>query len=336
MNKEWAFDLLLNLLLFGLLILLAAISLRLGQQSLPLVPDLGEIVAEDPEVAWLILSEIRLPRTLLGALVGFSLGLCGAALQGLLRNPLAEPGLLGASSGAALGAVTVFYFALGGGGATFALPVGGVAGALVSLVLLYLLAGRRSEMMTIILAGIAINAFAAALTSLALNFAPNPFAAVEIVFWMLGSLVDRGMDHVVFAFPLMLVGWVLVLSTGRALDALSLGEDAGASLGFNPAAIKRRIIGGTALAVGAAVAVTGIIGFVGLVVPHLMRPLTGYQPSRLLLPSALAGAVLLLGADLLVRLASPGPELKLGVVTALLGAPFFLYLIIYTRRGVSL
>lgn len=335
MNRTWVLDIMLNVLLAGLMILLAAISLRLGQQSLPLIPTLEQIVAQDPDLAWLIVKEIRLPRTLLGMLVGFSLGLCGAALQGLLRNPLAEPGLLGASSGAALGAVTVFYFALGGG-AAFMLPLGGVLGALASLVLLYLLAGRRSEMLTIILAGIAINAFAAALTSLALNFAPNPFAAVEIIFWMLGSLVDRGMDHVAFAFPLMLLGWILVLSTAPALDALSLGEDAGASLGFNPAGVKRRVIAGTALAVGAAVAVTGIIGFVGLVVPHLMRPLTGYQPSRLLLPSALAGASLLLGADILVRLASPGPELKLGVVTALLGAPFFLYLIIYTRRGVSL
>lgn len=323
---------LLNGSLVLLVVLLATASVFVGQRSLAAAQSLAQILNEDPEIGWLIISEVRLPRTLLGVLVGLSLGLTGAALQGLLRNPLAEPGLLGASSGAALGAVIVFYFALAGGSA-LGLPAGGVVGALGSLALLYSIAGRRPEMLTIILAGVALNAFAAALTSLALNFAPNPFAAVEIVFWMLGSLVDRGMNHVMFALPLMLIGWVLVFSTAPALDALSLGEDAASSMGFNPRMATARVIAGTALAVGAAVSVTGIIGFVGLVVPHLIRPLVGYQPSRLLMPSALAGAALMLGADLAVRLVSPGPELKLGVVTALLGAPFFLYLIIKTRRG---
>jgi iron complex transport system permease protein len=285
-----------------------------------------------PGIARTILVDIRLPRMLLGLLVGGTLGLCGAALQGLLRNPLAEPGLLGASSGAAFGAVLVFYFGLGSS-AALALPLGAVAGSLAALAALHALAGRKGEFFTIVLAGIAINAFAAALTSLALNFAPSPYAALEILFWMLGSLADRSLGHVALAVPLMVPGWVLVAGAARGLDALSLGEEAAQSLGFSPRRTQRLVVLGTALAVGAAVAVTGVVGFVGLVVPHVLRPWVGYHPSRLLLPSFLGGALLTLLADIAIRLMPPGPELKLGVVTALLGAPFFLHLIIRERRS---
>jgi len=281
-------------------------------------------------------TEIRLPRALLGLLVGASLGLTGAGLQGLLRNPLAEPGLIGASSGAALGAVLVFYSGLTlsaiGMGTVMLVPVGGIAGALLALAVLYLLAGRNPSIVTIILAGVAISAFTGALTSLSLNLAPSPYAALEIVFWMLGSLTDRSMLQVWFVLPFMSVGWLLVASTWRALDALSLGEDTAATLGFSMKSVTLRAILGTGLAVGAAVSVTGVIGFVGLVVPHLMRPLVGQRPASLLLPSAIGGAALVLAADLLVRLPVDGPELKLGVVTALVGAPFFLWLILRTRR----
>ncbi len=282
------------------------------------------------EVADIILFQVRLPRALLGVIAGGALGLCGAALQGLLRNPLAEPGLVGASGGAALGAVVVFYFGLFGG--ALAVPVGGFIGAMAALALLYALAGRSPDVMTLILAGVAINAFAGALTSLALNLAPSPWAALEIVFWMMGSIADRGMNHVAFAAPFAVAGMALVLTTGRALDALSLGRDTARSLGFSPAATTLRVILGTGLAVGAVVSVTGVIGFVGLAVPHLLRPWVGHHPSRLLFPSALAGAAVLLAADILVRLPLRGPELKLGVVTALIGAPFFLHLILKARR----
>ena len=231
----------------------------------------------------------------------------------------------------ALGAVVVFYFGLFGG--AMAVPLGGFVGALGALLLLYLMAGRSGDVMTLILAGIAINAFTGALTSLALNLAPSPWAALEIVFWMLGSLADRSMDHVAFAAPFALAGAALILTTGRALDALSLGQDTARSLGFSPQATTIRVILGTGLAVGALVSVTGMIGFVGLVVPHLLRPWVGHHPSRLLLPSALAGAAILLAADILVRLPLRGPELKLGVVTALVGAPFFLHLILQARRS---
>jgi iron complex transport system permease protein len=285
-----------------------------------------------PDGSWLLLTEIRLPRALLGLLVGGTLGLCGAALQGLLRNPLAEPGLLGAASGAAFGAVVVFYFGLAGA-TGWLLPAGGVLGSIAALLLLYGFAHRSDDMLTLILAGIAINAFAGAATSLALNFAPSPYAALEILFWMLGSLADRSLDQVLLVTPLMLLGWTLIMCSGRGLDALSLGSESARSLGFEPRRTQILVVTGTALAVGAAVAVTGVVGFVGLVVPHLLRRSVGYLPSSLLLPSFLGGAALTLIADTGIRLMPPGPELKLGVVTALLGAPFFLHLILRARRG---
>lgn len=325
-----------NIALAALTLVLFAASIYIGRGGDLLMDKFATVAEMDRDIAWLVLTEIRLPRALLGLLVGASLGLTGAGLQGLLRNPLAEPGLIGASSGAALGAVLVFYSGLTlssiGMGTVMLVPVGGIAGALVALAVLYLLAGRNPSIVTIILAGVAISAFTGALTSLSLNLAPSPYAALEIVFWMLGSLTDRSMLQVWFVLPFMSVGWLLVASTWRALDALSLGEDTAATLGFSMKSVTLRAILGTGLAVGAAVSVTGVIGFVGLVVPHLMRPLVGQRPASLLLPSAIGGAALVLAADLLVRLPVDGPELKLGVVTALVGAPFFLWLILRTRR----
>jgi iron complex transport system permease protein len=324
-RAHWRLSAGLALLALGV----AALSLFVGRSSGGPTFGFG-----GPEIAPLVLTEIRLPRTLLALLVGGTLGLCGAALQGLLRNPLAEPGLLGASSGGAFGAVVVFYFGLAGA-TSIALPAGAVAGSLAALGALYALAGRRGDFLTIVLAGIAINAFTAALTSLALNFAPSPYAALEILFWMLGSLADRSLTHVALALPLMIPGWLLVIAAARGLDALTLGEETAASLGLDPRRTQWLVIGGTALAVGGAVAVTGVVGFVGLVVPHLLRGRVGYHPSRLLLPSFLGGAVLAAVADVAIRLMPPGPELKLGVVTALLGAPFFLHLVMRPRAGAA-
>lgn len=311
--------------------LLFAASILLGRGWSPIWGDLQAVAALDRQLAWLILEEVRLPRAALGLMVGAVLGLTGAVLQGLLRNPLAEPGLIGASNGAALGAVVVFYFGLASAGA-LAVAMGGVIGAVAALALLFVLAGGLASVTTVILAGVAISAFAGAMTSFALNMAPNPYAALEIVFWMMGSLTDRSLPQLAFAAPFMLVGCMAAASTGRALDALSLGEDTAASLGFSLTALKLRAIFGAGLAVGAAVSVTGAISFVGLVVPHLIRPFVGHSPSRLLLPSALGGACLVLAADLLVRLPTAGAEPKIGVVTAGLGAPFFLYLIFKLRR----
>ncbi|MDE0800309.1 MAG: iron ABC transporter permease [Rhodospirillaceae bacterium] len=324
-----------GLLLGGLAVLvivLAIISLFVGRLGIGGVADLLAVQGQDPETFRILLIEVRLPRTLLALTVGATLGLSGAVLQGLLRNPLAEPFILGASSSAALGAVIVFYFGVAGGSA-LATPLGGVAGTMVATSALLFLGGRAQDPLTLILAGVALNALAAALTSLALNLAPSPYAALEIVFWILGSFADRSLDHLVLALPLMGIGWVLLFSTWRALDALSLGEDAAASLGFNLAAIKVRAILGCAFAVGAAVATTGVISFVGLVVPHVLRPFIGYRPSRLLPASFLGGAALMLAADIGVRLIDTQLELKIGVLTALIGTPFFFHLLYVLRRG---
>jgi iron complex transport system permease protein len=309
---------------------LFAVSLNVGPAHIDLMAALRGLFEAEPPVPSVILAEIRLPRSLLALTVGATLGLAGAALQGLLRNPLAEAGIMGVSTTAGLGSVIVFYFGLSAQFA-LALPIGGIAGALASVALLYMLAGRDSSVLTLVLAGVAISSFAAALSSLALNLAPSPYAALEIVSWLLGSLADRSMDHVWLTLPLMAIGWVLLLLSGRALDALSLGEDTAMSLGISLRMARLQVVLGTALAVGAAVSVTGGIAFVGLVVPHVLRPLVGHEPRRLLLSSAFGGGVLLLAADIFVRLASGPIELKLGVVTSLIGAPFFLYLIYRTR-----
>ena len=309
-------------------------SMLIGPAGLAPQAVLRGLFVSDAGTLALVVQEIRLPRTVLAAAIGAVLGLGGAALQGYLRNPLAEPGLIGVTGAAALGAVLMLYT---GASQTLplALPLGGMAGALLAVLLVLLLAGRAADTLTLILAGVAVTSFASALTSLALNLAPSPFAALEIVFWLLGSLSGRSLEHVALALPFMLVGGALIVSTARALDALALGEDAAQSLGFRLAAVRWRLVVGTALAVGAATAVAGAIGFVGLVVPHVLRPVVGHKPSALLPVSALGGAVLLLLADILVRLVTPAQELKLGVVTALIGAPFFFALVIQSRRGVA-
>ncbi len=305
-------------------------SLSMGNASISIVQAVKDLLSHSPSLHQTVVWEIRLPRVLLAVFVGATLGLAGAAMQGFLRNPLAEPGILGVSSGAALGAVIVLYFGFAAA-AWYWLPVAAITGALISLVLVYLLAGFRSSVLSLILAGVAINAIAGALISVALNFAPSYFALQEIVFWLMGSLSNRNMHHFYIAAPFIVVGWVLLLSRYRFLNALSLGEETATSLGFNPQRERNFLLVGLALCVGAAVAVSGSIGFVGLVVPHLLRPLVGYKPSRLLFASALGGALLVLCADIFVRQLDVARELKLGVVTSLLGGPFFLILILKTR-----
>jgi iron complex transport system permease protein len=315
---------------FPVMGMLAAVA-GLGFLASLLVGPSGIGLPHGSEAARMILTEIRLPRAILGALIGAALGLSGAVLQGYLRNPLAEPGLLGITGGASLGAVIAIH---SGAAAAFALalPAGGLAGAALAAIAVMLLAGERSGPLTLILAGVAISSLAGALTTLALNLSPNPFASVEMLFWLLGSLTDRSLLHVWLAAPLILVGGALLLTTGRALDALTLGEEAAQNLGVDLKALRARIIAGTALAVGAATAVSGTIGFVGLVVPHLLRPLVGQEPRRLLPASAFGGAALVLAADVTLRLFAPLSEVRLGVVTALIGAPFFLWLVVKTRR----
>lgn len=308
-----------------------ALSLTTSRAGLPMLQDWWTLWSTDPDSAATILWELRVPRAILGVLIGGALGISGAVLQGLLRNPLAEPGITGASAGAALGAILIFYF---GSASAFpmSLPLAGIAGALISVVLLYIAAGRGAPTLTLILAGVAISAIAGALSSLALNLAPSPYAAIEIVFWSMGSLTDRSMDHVMLAAPFIVLGAAMMLAAGRGLDALTLGDETAESMGANLARTRLLVVVGVGLAVGASVSVSGVIGFVGLVAPHLLRRFVGHRPSALLPAAFLGGAVLLLFADAAVRVLSPGPELKIGVVTALVGAPFFLWAVFASRR----
>jgi len=321
----------------GLVLLLLALAVAgLAIGPVPLAP--GQVLAglrdgllggDSP--AALIVTGIRLPRVLLAIGVGATLALAGAALQGLLRNPLAEPAVTGISGFAALGAVIALYFGLANAWAP-AQPLGGVLGALAGMALLLAIAGRNGSVLTLVLAGLALGSLAGACVALALNLAPNPFAALEIAFWLLGSLEDRSFVHVAMAAGPMLVCWVVLLASGRALEALTLGEEVARTLGQPLDRVRLLVIGGVGLGVGAAVAVSGVIGFLGLIVPHLVRPLVGHHPARLLLPSALAGGCLLLGADIAVRIVPTSSELKVGVVTALIGVPFFLALVLRARR----
>jgi iron complex transport system permease protein len=321
----------LNLSLAVLMAILFVLSLLIGPAHLGPITSIKALIAGGDEATRIIMREIRLPRALLGLAVGASLGLSGAVLQGFLRNPLAEPGIVGVSAMASLGAVIMFYSGLAGA-SLYALPAGALAGAFLAVLVLLGIAARHGSTLTLILSGVALSSLAAALTSLALNLSPNPFASYEIIFWLLGSLKDRSMTHVTIALPLIAAGCALLVTTGRALDAFSLGEEGAESLGIDRRRTRLFVIVGTALAVGAGTAVTGAISFVGLVVPHVLRPLTNRMPSSLLLPSAMGGAILLLAADIVARIAVSAHELNVGVVTALIGAPFFLWLIVRSRR----
>jgi iron complex transport system permease protein len=326
MTRPWLWPLLIA-------IVIAATILSIAVGSAAISP--GRIVAAltgdgDPVVRAIVL-DLRLPRTLLALSVGAMLGLSGAALQGFLRNPLAEPSLLGASNGAALGAVVALYFGLAASH-EWTLPLLAILGALTALAVLFTLTGRSESPLTLILAGIAVSTLAGAAISLALNLAPNPFAAMEIATWLLGSFEDRSMTHVVIALPCIAAGVALLAWDGRALDALTLGEDGAAALGIDLGRVRLRLLIGVAIGVGGAVAVSGAIGFVGLIVPHLIRPLTDRSPSALLWPSALAGAGLLTLADVAVRVIPAETELRLGVVTAFLGVPVFLVHLMRERR----
>ncbi|MFU7529663.1 FecCD family ABC transporter permease [Qipengyuania sp. ASV99] len=319
----------------GLLVLLVPLSLLAGRVWI-------DPFAAHPSVpnAALILMELRLPRAVLAILVGAGLGTAGAAMQGYLRNPLADPGLFGIAPMAALGAVASFWFGalLPPALAAISLPAFALAGAALAMALLALIAGRTASgagggIALFTLAGLMIASLAGALTALAITMAPSAFALSQIVLWLNGALTDRSWDDVWVAAPLTLAGFAALFAAGRGLDALTLGEEAARSMGLDPRGLLLLLVIGTGLTVGAGVAAAGIIGFVGLIVPHLVRPLTDRMPSSLLLPSALAGACLVLAADSTVRVLPMVTELRLGIALSLIGAPFFLWLLIKLRRG---
>lgn len=306
-------------LLAALAAVLAAASLLVGAAGLG-VPD--------PVILW----EVRAPRTVLAVLVGGGLGLAGAVMQGLLRNRLADPGLLGVTGGASLGAVLAYYWGLAAA-VPLALPAGGLAGALLAAGLVFALAARAGTGAALILAGIAVAAIASAAVAMALSFAPNPFALAEITIWLLGSLEDRAWRDAALAAPVVLAGAALLLPLGARLDALALGEATAESLGVPVASTMRLAALGAALAVGGGTAVAGGVGFVGLIVPNLVRFGVGERPGALLAPSLFAGAALVLAADIAVRLVPLQQELRLGVLTALLGAPLLLHLALRHGRA---
>ena len=312
--------------------LLAVASLAIGPAQIPVLTA-AKALFTDQGSASIIVREIRLPRMILAILIGGALGITGAALQGLLRNPLADASVFGAPQAAALGAVLVLYFGFAGA-LSWTLPLAAIVGALVSIALVVGVAGREGGTVVLVLAGLAIGSLAGAATSLAISLSPNPFAITEIVFWLLGSLEDRAMTHVLLAAPFLVLAGGLLLTTGPALRALTLGEEAAASLGVNVGRTRLLIVAASAIGAGASVAVAGAIGFVGLVTPHLVRPFVGYDPARTLVPSGLAGAALLLAADCAVRVIPSGVEVRIGVLTALLGVPVFLWIIV--RRPAEL
>ncbi|MGV3555531.1 MAG: FecCD family ABC transporter permease [Croceibacterium sp.] len=283
--------------------------------------------------AALILGELRLPRAVLAVVIGGGLGAAGAAMQGYLRNPLADPGLFGVAPGAALGAVASLWF--GYAASPYLLPLFALAGAAGAMALLAAIAGRTGGIALFTLAGMMIASLAGALTSLAVSLAPNAFAMSEIVAWLMGALTDRGWPDVWLAAPLTLAGIVLLRLAAPALDALTLGEAAARSLGVRAARLQALLVGGIGLTVGSGVAVAGVVGFVGLIVPHLVRPLTDRRPSSLIVPSALAGALLVLVADFVCRVLPLVTELRLGIALSLIGAPFFLHLLLRMRRGLA-
>lgn len=317
----------LNLALVAAIAVTVLLSLMAGKVWIPL----DAWTAGDPR--WPIIAELRMPRIVLAVMVGAALGLSGAAMQGYLRNPLADPGLFGVSSGAALGAVISLYF--GYAASPLLLPAFALTGAGITMAILALLVGRSGSIIVFTLAGVILSSVAGSMTALAISLAPTPFATSQIVTWLMGALTDRSWDDVTLALPLLALGCLLLAFTGRTLDALTLGESAARSMGVDPRRLQLLIVVGVALCVGASVATAGIIGFVGLIVPHLVRPFVGNRPSAVLLPSALAGALLLLVADSLVRALPTVSELRLGIAMSMLGGPFFLLLLLRMRRRLA-
>jgi iron complex transport system permease protein len=323
-TRRWAMPALV--ILVGILFVL---SIAVGRVTLT-----WDMWSAQDTISRVILVELRLPRAILGVLVGASLGLAGAAMQGYLRNALAEPGTLGIAAISALGAVLSIFFNIAGWH-PWVLPICGVLGGVGGMMVLFVLSGRTASTLTLVLSGIILSALAIAGISLALSLSPSPWAAGEIVRWMLGGLTDRSFDELTIAAPLIIVGCIAVLGCRRPLDALTLGEAGARSLGIDLNRAQWQLALGIGLIVGGSTAVTGVIGFVGLIVPHLMRPLVGSRPGALLVPSAIGGAALVLAGDVVVRLLPGGSELELGVVMSLIGAPFFFVLLHSMRRKLT-
>ena len=317
----------LNIILLSILVGLFFVSLNVGTLDISIFKVLiGKASITDSAIFW----KIRFPRSALAILVGAALGISGAAMQGLLRNPLADSSVLGISGGAVLGAMAVLYSGFTAWG-IWMLPAGGFLGALIAAILILIFCVHHTSLLGLILAGTALNTLFFALSSLLLSFSKNPYAVLEVIYWQMGSFENRTLEQVIVVMPWILLGIFLLLRTAPPLRLLTLGEDVAHSSGVSMPKTMRLVVLGTAICVGAAVSVSGVIGFVGLLVPHVVRPWVKHDPGKLLFPSALAGAVFLLVADTFCRLPIFQVELKIGVLTALLGTPFFIYLAFKSR-----
>lgn len=315
---------LLPLLIIGCIVLLI-LSLSIGAMPLSIGDIARAMTGQGSPVTQIIIFDIRLPRTLAALIVGAALGMSGAALQGLLRNPLAEPGILGISASAAFGATTALYF----GFAVISpliIPLSAIFAALVATAIMSLAAMRARGVSSLILVGVGLSSVAGALMSLLLNFAPNPFSLADMVRWLLGSVANRSFTELAYSVPLILMGMAIIMNIRRPLTALTLGEEAAHGLGVNLKRVRLLTIIGAGIATGASVALAGAIGFVGIAAPHLVRPFVSYDPGRTLVPAALVGAMLVLMADLIVRTLPTPVELQLGVIIAIVGAPMFIWI----------
>jgi iron complex transport system permease protein len=296
---------------------LAVLSIAALAAALWLGPVAIDVFASDTATRTIVW-EIRFPRALTAWIVRAALGLSGAALQGLLRNPLADAGVLGLSGFAALGAVIAFAF-----GFALLAPLLALVFALAAAILVTALGWRSRGPASLALIGVGLSSFAGGLIALALNLAPNPGALADLVNWTLGSVEGRSLEHAALAGAFLVAGAAFIFSAARGLQALTLGEEAAAAIGANLPRTRALVVLGAAACAGGATAVAGVIGFVGVAAPHLVRALAGHDPARLLLPSALAGGAILVCADVAVRLLPTDAELKLGVAAALIGGPVF-------------
>ena len=319
-----------GLIVASALLMLAAIML--GSTPLGTRHILQALMGQGSPGDAIVLWEIRLPRTMAAYAVGAALGLSGAALQGLLRNPLAEPGVLGVSASASLFATFTLYFGFSAI-SSLVLPLAAIAGALVATSFLAVVALRVNSVIALILIGVGISSFSGALMTLLMNLAPNPFSLSDMINWMMGTVANRSFEDILFAAPFLILGAVLILSSGRDLSAFTLGEEAASGIGVSLTTVRMKIVFGTGFCTGAAVAIAGAVGFVGIVAPHLVRPHVDHEPSATLLPSALLGGIILVAADIFIRVAPTAAELKLGVVAALLGAPIFVWIAAQRMQG---
>ena len=329
-------------ILGGLLLVASAVAISLGPVQIPiqhvvsvLVAPVGLDLADHTRTEQLVIEQLRLPRVVVASLVGAALGVAGTTMQSLFRNPMADPGIIGVSAGGAAGAVLSIAFGLNRAFG-LALPLFSFLGAMGAALFVYGISavGGRVSMATLLLAGVAVAAFLSAVVSAVVVLVPENAALREILFWLAGGLDSRSWEHVRVSAPFILFGILIISLFARDLNLLMLGDDDARSLGVRVELVRPVLIVAATMATGVAVAVSGIIGFVGLVVPHMLRIVLG-PDNRVLVPaSALGGATFLLVADTVARTAVHPAELRVGIVTAFVGAPFFLFLLVRNKRRV--